>query len=169
MASNTLSLNKIISMFEDIASRHLMLKDFSYGPLSDINTEGELKMPYLHIENTTSVLSRGTGIDYREVYYDFDIYVMDRINKGDSNYQEISSDTLFILYSIVVEISQHPYYVEAGLKLVNDIQTESVFESTDENVNGHRCTLRLKQPFRYTTCTTPIGDVGTWSGLLNTN
>ena len=167
MASNTLSINKIIRMFQDIAERHLMINSFSYGPLSDINTEGELKMPYLHIENTSSTLSKGTGIDYREVYYNFDIYVMDRINKGDSNYQDTTSDTLYILQTIITEISQHPYYVAAGLKLVNDIETESVFEATDENVNGHRTTLRFKQGFRYTPCTVPIDEIPGWTFSLN--
>jgi hypothetical protein len=167
MASNTLSINKIISMFEDIANRHLMIHAFSYGPLSDINTEGELKMPYLHIENTNSVISTGNGITYREVFFDFDVYVMDRINKGDSNYQETTSDTLFILHSIIAEISQHPYYVDAGLRLVDDITTEAIYEATDENVNGHRATLRLKQGFRYTPCTVPIQDIGSYSFNLN--
>ena len=167
MASNTLSINKIISMFEDIANRHMMIHAFSYGPLSDINTEGELKMPYLHIENTNSVISTGNGITYREVFFDFDVYVMDRINKGDSNYQETTSDTLFILHSIIAEISQHPYYVDAGLRLVDDITTEAVFEVTDENVNGHRATLRLKQGFRYTPCTVPIQDIASYSFNLN--
>jgi hypothetical protein len=167
MASNTLSINKIIRMFQDIAERHMMINAFSYGPLSDINTEGELKMPYLHIENTNSILSKGTGIEYREVFYDFDIYVMDRINKGDSNYQDTTSDTLYILHTIITEISQHPYYVAAGLKLVNDIESESVFEATDENVNGHRTTLRFKQGFRYTPCTVPIDEIPGWTFSLN--
>ena len=167
MASNTLSINKIIDMFNDIANRHLMIHAFSYGPLSDINTEGELRMPYLHVENTTTTLSTGNGITYREVFYDFDVYVMDRINKGDSNYQETTSDTLFMLYSIIAEINQHPYYVDAGLKLSDDIQTESVFEATDENVNGHRATLRFKQGFRYTPCTVPIQDIASYSFNLN--
>jgi hypothetical protein len=167
MASNTLSINRIISMFEDIANRHLMINAFSYGPMSDINTEGELRMPYLHVENTTTTLSTGNGITYREVFYDFDVYVMDRINKGDSNYQETTSDTLFMLYSIIAEINQHPYYVDAGLKLSDDIQTESVFEATDENVNGHRATLRFKQGFRYTPCTVPIQDIASYSFNLN--
>ena len=167
MASNTLSINRIISMFEDIANRHLMINAFSYGPMSDINTEGELRTPYLHVENTTTTLSTGNGITYREVFYDFDVYVMDRINKGDSNYQETTSDTLFMLYSIIAEINQHPYYVDAGLKLSDDIQTESVFEATDENVNGHRATLRFKQGFRYTPCTVPIQDIASYSFNLN--
>lgn len=167
MASNTLSINKIIDMFKDIAERHLMINAFSYGPLSDINTEGELKMPYLHVENTSSTLSRGNGISYREVFYDFDVYVMDRINKGDSNYQDTTSDTLYILHTIITEISQHPYYVAAGLRLDGDINTEAVFEATDENVNGHKTSLRFKQGFRYTPCTIPIQDIASYSFNLN--
>jgi hypothetical protein len=167
MASDTISINRLIEMFNDIANRHMMINAFSYGPLSDINTQGELKMPYLHIENTSSTLSRGTGIDYREVYYNFDVYVMDRINKGDSNYQDTTSDTLYILHTIISEIDQHPYYVAAGLKLIDDVTTESVFEATDENVNGHRATLRFKQGFRFTPCTIPIDEIPGWTFSLN--
>jgi hypothetical protein len=57
--------------------------------------------------------------------------------------------------------------VAAGLKLVNDIETESVFEATDENVNGHRTTLRFKQGFRYTPCTVPIDEIPGWTFSLN--
>jgi len=167
MANNTTTINTIILMFQDIANRHRMVNQFSYGPLSDINTEGETKMPYLHVENTNSTLSKGTGIDYRESYFDFDVYVMDRINKGDSNYIETTSDTLYILHTIIAEINQHPYYVAAGLKLVDDINTESVFEATDENVNGHKTTLRIKQAFRYTPCTVPIEQIPGWTFSLN--
>jgi len=167
MANNTTTINRIILMFEDIAKRHQMINQFSYGPISDINTEGEIKMPYLHVENTNSTLSKGTGIDYRESYFDFDIYVMDRINKGDSNYLDTTSDTLYILHTIISEISQHPYYVDAGLKLVDDITTEPVFEATDDNVNGHRTTLRIKQAFRYTPCTVPIEQIPGWTFSLN--
>jgi hypothetical protein len=92
---------------------------------------------------------------------------MDRINKGDSNYQDTTSDTLYMLYTIISEIDQHPYYVDAGLKLMDDIQTESVFEATDENVNGHRATLRFKQGFRYTPCTVPIEQIPGWTFSLN--
>jgi hypothetical protein len=145
----------------------MMINAFSYGPISDINTEGELRMPYLHIENTTSVISKGNGLTYREVFFDFDVYVMDRINKGDSNYQDTTSDTLYILHTIITEINQHPYYVAAGLNLVNDITTEAVFESTDENVNGHKTTLRFKQGFRYTPCTIPVQDIASYSFNLN--
>jgi hypothetical protein len=167
MASNTLSINKIVLMLEDIANRHKMINQFSYGPISDINTEGVIKMPYLHVENVGSSLSRGGGVDYREIYFNFDIYVMDRINKGDSNYLDTSSDTLYILYTIITEITQHPYYIAAGLKLVDDISTESVFEATDENVNGHRATIRFKQGFRYSTCTIPIEEINGWTFSLN--
>ena len=62
MASNTLSINRIILMFQDIANRHQMINQFSYGPLSDINTEGDFKMPYLHIENTTTTLGMTTSL-----------------------------------------------------------------------------------------------------------
>jgi hypothetical protein len=167
MASNTLSINKIILMFQDIANRHKMINQFSYGPLSDVNTEGEFKMPYLHIENTTTTLSKGNGITYREVFYDFDVYIMDRINKGDNNYVETTSDTLYILHTIITEISQHPYYVDAGLKLDGDINTEAVFEVTDDNVNGHKTSLRFKQGFRYTPCTIPIDEISGWTFSLN--
>jgi len=168
MAANTHSIERIIKMFNDLTFRHKMINSFSYGPTSDINSDGNLKMPYLHIENTNTTMSRGgSALNYTEVYYDFDVYVMDRINKGDDNYINTTSDTLYILQTIISEISQHPYYVAAGLKLVDDIQTQAVFEATDENVNGHRTTIRLKQALRFTPCTIPISEIPGWTFSLN--
>lgn len=168
MASNTHSIERIIKMFNDLTFRHKMLNSFSYGQNSDINSSGELKMPYLHIENTNTTMSRGgSALNYTEVYYDFDVYVMDRINKGDDNYINTTSDTLYILQTIISEISQHPYYVAAGLKLVDDIQTQAVFEATDENVNGHKTTIRLKQALRFTPCTIPISEIPGWTFSLS--
>jgi hypothetical protein len=40
---------------------------------------------------------------------------MDRIQKDETNYQEILSDTKFILDTIMTELDQHPLFVQLGL------------------------------------------------------
>ncbi|NBP66300.1 MAG: hypothetical protein EBU66_16820 [Bacteroidetes bacterium] len=92
---------------------------------------------------------------------------MDKINMGDSNYDEIISNTHYILETLIAEISQHKYYVDLNLSLDGDISMEPVVEGTDDNVNGWQAEISLKVPIRYTYCNSPIQPITDYTTILN--
>jgi hypothetical protein len=166
MANNTLSINQIVSIFQDLAIRHKMINDFGFGQTYDIGASRQMLFPYLWVEpGDTRIVKSANG--FKERLQSFSIYVMDKINMGDDNYQEIISDTHYILETIISEISQHLYYVEFNLSLDGDITMTPVIEATDDNVNGYVANITIKIPIRYTYCNSPIEPITGWVNTLN--
>lgn len=169
MANNTLSINKVVSIFRDLTIRHKQLQDFGYGPTYNIEARNEpMLFPYLWLDDIGSVIE-STESGYKSMYYTFDLYVMDKINKGDSNYDETISDTNTILNQIFAEMSQHKYYRDMGLNLNGNITMEPVTEATNDNVNGWKATITLKQPYRLTACNVPIEPITGYTVSLTSN
>ncbi len=146
-----------------------MVKDFRFGPLWNMNALRDLLTPYLWLEELDSRITMGNG-SHKTGLYTFKLYCMDRIQKDETNYQEILSDTKFILDTIMTEIDQHPLFIELGLSIDNqDIIYEPVYEETDTNSNGHSCQFTLRFPIRYTPCNVPIYPLAGFTFSLNNN
>ena len=164
--NNSFSVNQIISIFRDLSIRHEMVNDFGYGPTYNIGASQPMKFPYIWVEQgQAQVLKSSNG--YKENIYTFQVYCMDKINKGDDNYDEIISDTKFILDSIISDMSQHQYYVDFNISLYLDIVMDVVTEATDDNVNGWVANISLKNPVRYTPCNVPIEPISGYTTTLN--
>jgi hypothetical protein len=170
MAANTPTLNKLIELVQLVSQNHKMVADFRFGPLWNRNALRDLKTPYVWLEEKTSKIVMGNG-SHKTGEYTFTLYCMDRIQKDESNYDEILSDTKFILDTIMTELDQHPLFVDLGISFPVDstISYEPVYEETDTNSNGHSCEFTLRFPIRYTPCNVPINPLGTYTYSLNNN
>jgi hypothetical protein len=167
MANNTITLNRIISIFRDASIRHEMINDFGFGETADIGASRPMLFPYLWIEPTQSRVVQGnTANRYQELYYSFNVYLMDKIQKGDDNFEDTLSDTNYILSTIVREMSQHPFYVDMNVSLLGDIILDPATEAYDDNVNGWIANFTLKVPVRYGFCETPIIPISGWTSSL---
>jgi len=166
MANNTVTINKIIAMFKDLSIRHDMINDFGYGNTYDIGASRTMLFPYLWLEPTTTRILMGQTNAYRVMVYGFNIYLMDKVEKGDGNYQDTLSDTNFILNTVLTELSQHQYYIDMNVSMDGDISADPVVFSTDDYVNGWMATISLKVPLRYTPCNTPIQPIAGWTSSL---
>ena len=156
MANNTPQLGMIISIFRDLALRHKMINDFIVGERFDIGASNPLKFPYLWLSYDQSVISGAINSNAQTITYVMQVAVMDKIKKGDSNYDNILSDTHYILSTIISEMVQHQYYANLNIKLDGDIIFNAAQEFSDDNSNGWIATFRLKVPMRYTYCNSPI-------------
>jgi len=167
MAQDTITINKVISIFRDLSLRHEMINDFGFGQTSDIVASRPMLFPYLWIEPTQTRITQGNSANkYQEILYSFNIYVMDKIQKGDDNWEDTLSDTNYILTTIVREMSQHPYYVDMNISLYGDIIYDPAIEAYDDNVNGWLAQFTLKIPLRYGFCETPIIPISGWTSSL---
>lgn len=166
MANNTLSINKIISIFRDLSLRQEMVNDFGFGPTFNIGASRQMKFPYIWVEqgSTTTVRSE---YGYREIYISLTVYCMDKINNGEDNYDNLISDTHYILDTMISEIDQHKFYRDMNISLVDNITMEPVLEGTDDNVNGWMADMAFKIPIRYTPCNIPIEPISGYQTILN--
>jgi len=167
MANNTLGLNQIVSIFEDLALRQQQVNDFFFGPTYNIGASRQMRFPYVAIENGQTVSPRSAN-GYKEHLYTFTLYCLDKINFGEDNYEELISNCHFILDSMVQEIAQHKFYVDYNLSIANDITFTPVVEAFDDNVNGYSCDITIKHPIRLTPCNTPITPIAGYTTQLNT-
>jgi hypothetical protein len=168
MANDTLSINRIVSIFQDLSIRQEMVNDFGYGPAYNIGASREMKFPYIWIENNSTTTQKSDN-GLKVNLYTFTIYCMDKINFGEDNYNEIISDTHYILDTMISEVSQHRYYVDMNLSIDSDINFLPVVEATDDNVNGWQCDITIKMPVRYTYCNSPIEPITQYTTQLNNN
>ena len=168
MANDTLSINKIVSIFRDLSLRQKMVADFGYGPTYNIGASRQMKFPYIWVEQNSTTTSKSDN-GYKEAYLTFTIFCMDKISMGDDNYDEIISDTHYILDTIIQEISQHKYYIDMNLSIDGDINFDPVVEGTDDNVNGWQADITLKMPIRYTPCNSPIEPISGYTTQLNSS
>lgn len=168
MAIYTASLNRIVSIFRDIADRHRMLNDFGFGNTEDIGADREMLFPYLWVDAPT-VTYQNSGNGIKSLLYNFEFYVMDKIDKGDCNYDDTLSDTQLIVQTILAEIGEHKFYRDMSINLSGEPQSQPATFATDDNVNGWSTTLSLKLPFRITTCTSPIDEIPGYGATSSTD
>ena len=75
------------------------------------------------------------------------------------NTPETISDVNEIVMTIVAELSQHPYYAQNNVKLIDDVIIETEIEKNDDIVNRAVATMTFQYPFKYTYCSDPVDDV----------
>lgn len=156
--SNTPTLNKIISIFRDLSIRHKFINSFGVGPSWQLQEPDNQLYPLFFVEPTKSK-SKGGLTGYTDEYYTFKLYVLDRINKGDTNYMELMSDCDFILKTMIGEIYQHQFYIDNDFQLVETIDIKPLWEETTDNLNGWVAELTMKTPMRYSPCNDPISPI----------
>lgn len=140
-----------------------------FGPLWNINARNDITFPLIWIEPIPFKISNSNqGV--RVVKYAFNIYALDRINKGDQNfppinnryqYQELLSDMDFLIKIILAEIRESEwarlnYFI---LDKAQDDEVTPMLEVFDENTNGWRCKLNLRIPDIYNPCNIPIARI----------
>lgn len=152
------TLNRIKDIFFSLAIGNQMVNDFGFGPTYNINAAVERKYPLIWVEPSNSALTRSGNVGqsrFQVFLYTYNIYCVDRIIKGDENYDDVLSDCQFILQSMLTELDQHPYYTYLKLNTEGDVQLRPVYEVEDANTNGWVATLTLRIFNTLTPCSIP--------------
>lgn len=162
------SLNRILLTIQNICINHLMKPSFGYGDTGDFNASNQTLMPAIWIEPMESnEFNSDGGVRVEELA--LNVYAIDRINKGDNNFQEIHSDMKYLLQTIIAEIRESSYTrnLFIGLSRQN-LYFKPVSRWGDENCNGWMVKLIFRLPVVYTPCNSPIDPIETrWNGLFN--
>jgi len=156
------SLNRIILTLQEICNVNSMVSYFNYGPISDFNADNNVTFPAIWVEPTESrVINSVQGVKVAQVT--LNLYALDRIDKGDSNFLDVHSDMMYLLQTIVGYIRESEY--TRNLYITIDQQDQvfiPVTRETDENCNGFMLRLILRMPDVYTPCNSPFNP-GTFS------
>ena len=152
------TINQLISVFKDIATRHYQINGFGIGDSWEIGADKAYMHPVLWINPTTANMP-STDTGYKTFEIDFDVRVFDLVHKDESNENEVLSDTIDILKDIITEFKGHPYYVNSQLNIMGDISFEAFTEEFDEEVSGWLCEISLMTPILTSFCGIPAADI----------
>ena len=151
------TINQLISVWKDIATRHYQLNHFGIGDSWEVGVKANMH-PVLWINPVTaSMPSSDNG--YKTFEIDFEVRVFDLVDKDELNENDVLSDTIDILKDIIAEFKGHPYYVNSQLNIIDDISFESFTEEFDEEVSGWLCEISLMTPVLTTFCGIPSADI----------
>ena len=164
MSVNIISLNQIINLFKSFSEVHYFIKDFGYGPTSDIGTSRQMGFPYLWLsldQNSTIQVMNKTAIPQ----YGISVLFMDKINiqknyldingVDSDNSQEILSDTLQCLQDLITEIEVN--WGNYGLRIDGDVSCFPAVDETTDKVCGWVAQFQLK--VKHSNCITPMGNI----------
>ncbi|QDP49124.1 MAG: hypothetical protein Unbinned706contig1001_3 [Prokaryotic dsDNA virus sp.] len=152
------TINQLVSVFKDIATRHYQINGFGIGDSWEIGADKAYMHPVLWINPVTANMP-STDTGYKTFEINFEVRVFDLVHKDESNENDVLSDTIDILKDIIVEFRGHPYYVNSQLNIVDDISFEAFTEEFDEEVSGWLCEISLMTPVLTSFCGIPATDI----------
>lgn len=151
------TINQLVSVWKDIATRHYQINGFGVGDNWENGTTEKMH-PVLWI-NPTNASMPASENGYKTFEIDFEVRLFDLVNKDESNENDVLSDTIDILKDIIAEFKGHPYYVNSQLNIIGDIDFEAFTEEFDEEVSGWTCEISLMTPVLTTFCGIPATDI----------
>lgn len=155
-----LTHNQILAVIQDQADRHPQVESWMVAPTWDAATTKYMPQPCLHIRPTTGTYFKSAESDaYSVKEINIELILVDLVNKGKDNRNDVNSDTFQILGDFITELNEHPYYQRSGLEIVGNFQLENLEEWSDDEANGWRTelTFRLKNSTAF--CSLPFAPI----------
>lgn len=153
--------NQFIKLFTDISTNHRDINSFGSGDVWEyMANEGDT------YKGVTLWVDLGENVIAEKVdspKYTF--LVMDSVNKGEENEDEVLSDTLRIAKDIIAVLRQ-PYY-EAYFQIQKNITLSDFTEKFDSEVSGWQFDITFNQVFIYDSCQANISSLPTIVGTNN--
>ena len=138
--------NQFIKLFTDIATNHRDIHSFGSGDLWEyMANEGATLNPvtmWVFVQPNAVV----GGVDNPK----YSLVIMDAVNKGEDNEDEVLSDTLRIAKDILAVLRQ-PYYEDFFL-FEQNVTFDNFTERFDSEMSGWQFDITFKQPFTYNGC-----------------
>ena len=154
--TSIVSINQLITWFQDFQENHYFLKDFGFGEPYDIGTSRQMKFPYMWVTmNEDNNIATGSNVKSAIPDISFSIMFMDKINNQPNyldqngfqsdNSQNILSDTLQCLQDLITEIQQN--WGQYGVMISQDVSFYPAVDETQDKATGvvGRFVLRTRQ------------------------
>lgn len=154
--TSIVSINQLITWFEDFQENHYFLKDFGFGEPYDIGTSRQMDFPYMWVTmNEDSSIQTASNVKSAIPDISFSVMFMDKINNQPNyldqngfqsdNSQEILSDTLQCLQDLITMIQQN--WGQYGVLISQDVSFYPAVDETQDKATGvvARIVLRTRQ------------------------
>lgn len=145
------TINEVLNLMESFVDDHKMLRDFGYGPTSEISTSRQMEFPYLwvthqsdsyiNIENKTAIPALKFALIFADKINNSE-NVENAVGEGSDNGRDILSDCFQYLQDMITKIEKD--YGKYGIKISESVRNYPVFDDTPDKVNGWVGELTLK-------------------------
>lgn len=155
------TINQIIKQVNSFANAHYQIKSFGVGRIFDFATSGDTDYPSLWVDYGNTSVSQQSGYG-NEYITPLRIYIVDRLQKGGTNEQEVISDTQQVCLDLIAYLSNSNAF---NWILDNSITLNVVGDpSQDDELAGHFFDLNFRQPFEKDRCAIPFSSDPTPDG-----
>lgn len=146
-STNLVTYKQIIEDFEEIADKHLQIKSFGFGDITQLtmNIETEKEPEYTRMY----VIPTDTFLNQNELTYNFQIIIADRLEDDYSNQRDVMNDTLEICKDVFTVLYLSEYESVWGASV------DPFLERFETILAGWTLNLTITQPFDYNRCELP--------------
>jgi hypothetical protein len=145
-------------IFEDIADRHPMINSYYFGTEFNIGATSSPVYPYMAILPNKVAKYNGGKVNNPSAWnskeMEFDMIIMDKINKSDPNYIDTISLCEYISDTVIGEITNAILYNNIYM-VIKSIKASYAWEGTIDNANGVRTTITFEVIQASTPCNNP--------------
>lgn len=149
----------LYDVFKTIASNHRQINTFGFGETWDIATSGTVNYPYLWVIPKDSTIRTG------EIGFNFEFIMMDLVQKGTDNLNDVHSDTHQSLCDVLSRLRQGGY--NFNIKRDSEIRITPFEDDTDDEVAGWSGPVTIWVDWDFDSCSTPV--LNPWSDTPSPN
>lgn len=147
--TSVITYNQVIDRIETILNDNPLVQTITKGDIWEVDNK-EIVYPQVHI------VTEGVDFSTYELKYKFRLFIMDLVEKDESNEQEVLSDTLQMLQDIIAKLL-NPTDPEASrdLRLDRDITAEDFTERFNNEVAGWTAEIGITVDYTANECLVP--------------
>ena len=141
------TLNQIIGEFNEIATQHRQINNFTVGTIEDFATSGTTNYPAWWVGYDSNAFASRTED------FTFTFWLVDRVKKDRSNLIEIHSDMKQVAMDVIAQLNDSGY----GWKVSESVNLSAIYEPFHEDeIAGWSFDFTISQPFTKDVCQIPF-------------
>jgi len=152
-----ITYNQIIQVLSNFFKGHYQVQEFKNGDLWEAIERDSFNDALYPL---AFLVDAGANTTQGKVGLTFDLLCMDLVNKGESNENDVKSDTLQIILDAVSYLEQLNDGKWYTVNVDKQSSLSSFTERFQDELTGWKITITLNQPFNYNACSIPFEDAG---------
>ena len=146
------TLRMLYDVFTDAFNAQGQLASISFGDIFEVDLTQSGKYPMMHVSTETADYDTGNLV------YNFQIIVMDLVNKDESSEDDVLSDTLEMIGDVISRIRHSALDADVDdfrntIRLQDSISCEPFTERFDNEVTGWTASVSIEVEFNAGACT----------------
>lgn len=145
-----LTYNQIMQRFETFATNHYQINSFGNGDLWEVVEHDQLKdfnYPLMWVEDQPAIT------EDKIIELTFRIFIINLVQKDESNENEVKSDTLSICLDVISDWVMQTDEIQ--ITVDKNTNLTSFTERFNDELTGWWMDLKLRVPFKYNKCDIP--------------